>query len=74
MSSSPRSAARLEFLAAPTSIHAILALDKRIVGPRLRAVNEDAREVEAAAACDVLNRMAGVGRARSVRVVAVGDA
>lgn len=36
---------------------------KRIVGPRLRAINEDARKVEAAAGCNVLNRMLGLGRA-----------
>lgn len=47
---------------------------KRFVGPRPRAVNEDARKVEAAAGCNVLSRMLGLGRARSVRIVAAVDA
>lgn len=47
---------------------------KRIVGPRLRAVNEDARKVEAATGCNVSNRMLGLGRPRSVRIVAAVDA
>jgi hypothetical protein len=42
---------------------------KRIGGPRLRAVNEAARKAEAAAGCNALNRMLGLGRARSVRLV-----
>ena len=41
---------------------------KHIVGSRLRARCEDGRKVEAAAGCNVLNRMFDLGKPRSVRI------
>jgi hypothetical protein len=43
---------------------------KRLIGTRLRAISEDARKVEAVVACNVLNRMTGLGRPRSTRIAA----
>ena len=41
---------------------------KTIVGDRLRARSEPGRKVEARIACDVLNRMTGIGRPESVAI------
>ncbi|MCP5064934.1 MAG: transposase, partial [bacterium] len=41
---------------------------KTIVGDRLRARSEAGRKVEARIACDVLNRMTGLGGPRSIAI------
>ncbi len=41
---------------------------KTLIGDRLRARGEDGRRAEARIACDVLNRMTGLGRPESVAI------